>query len=208
VPTEMSMAHRLGYDPLIMVGADFAFGKDQTRFTGKIYDQKEHKWTENRGGPVEGMSKKNVVVRTKAGRLTEFIHIYYRKTTGVVQWLDGANCMDCSDGIATGLWPKYDIQEVVNTQGAVCLDAMKSKEAIREWIGPWLAAQDTFWLPMKEGFKLTTIPKWKENLHGALAFLKKISGEDIDVDEIEKDCIALYERAKEYDYGEATPAIT
>ena len=136
-----------------------------------------------------------------------FILLHYRKVIGVLTWLDKLNMIDCSDGILTGLFPKADIKEVIETQGKCLEPLMKTGKEIRDWIGPWLALQDTFWLPMPEGHKVVSIKDWQTNMKSVLGFIKAETKFDIDIDAIEKECFALYERGKENDYGEATPLL-
>ena len=204
VPTEMTMANRLGYAPLIMVGGDFAL-REKTRFDAMGWDKKKRRWVASPGSEMDKRSKEVMWIKSASGRITNFMHLHYRKATGVLQWIDGMNVMDCSDGIMNGFWPKHDIKEVIETQGRCCEKDMVSKEKIREWIGPWLAMQDTFWLEMPEGYKLTNIPKWRDNLDGILAFLKQHNPE-MDVAKVRSECFNLAKKAKENDYGESTPA--
>jgi len=210
IPAQMALARRMGYDPLILVGADYSWNDQKARFTRWDFDKRKWwqrgEWIESKPGLPSEINSGNITIKTNSGRLTQFVQMYYRKCTMVVQWLDGANCIDCSDGTLTGLMPRADIKEVIATQGE-CLKAdMKSKQEIRDWLEPWLSTQQVYWLPMDKGWKLVDVDNFRHNMPRLLDMFAD-GGAELDREAIMAHCFELEAKAKAMnengDYGEA-----
>ena len=218
VSAQTAFAHAMGYDPLIYVGVDFSFTEAQSRFTewncrrnallvrlrkafwsnGAI--QWGNKWTENKGNNARAASKLTVLIKSKSGYLTHFIHMFYASTAMAVYWLDTPNIVDCSDGLLTDLLPKGNLEEIIKTQGIGLEHLFKTRDEIRDWIAPWLASRGNFYIKMHDAFKLIETKNWKVELP---IILKRMKEEDpnVDVEATMEYCGEQIRRGPTMDYG-------
>ena len=216
---QMSFAHAMGYDPLIFVGADLAFTEEKARFdmweaadlpsitrilrtlTGQMRDiQKRFKWTEVPGEAPETGNKKTLLIRTKSGFLTHYIHLFYSVTAMSCYWLDTPNIIDCSNGLLTDLLPKGNLEDIIRNQGRGLEHLYKTREEIREWIEPWLASRGTFYIQLPAGHKLVETKNWEPELPMFLEMLKK-EFPDIDAQALFDHCAEMVRKGPSMPYG-------
>uniref|UniRef100_A0A6M3IGH3 6-hydroxymethylpterin diphosphokinase MptE-like domain-containing protein n=1 Tax=viral metagenome TaxID=1070528 RepID=A0A6M3IGH3_9ZZZZ len=155
---QAAVANWLGYSPLILVGADFAYRKDKTRFDAWFYrkppGEKRKRWIQYKAGPVEDCKQSQMLIHSAGGQVTNYTFLHYRKTQIAEQWIDGSNVFDCSEGVLNGLLPKVPIEDVVDSQGRCLKDRMVKPQVIRDRLEPWLASEQTYFVPMLGGHKL------------------------------------------------------
>lgn len=161
------------------------------------------KWTEKPGRSAKDESRGAILLRTKSGYLTHYIHMIYAATTVAVQWLDGPNIVDCSDGQLTGLMPKGNLEEIIETQGACLKGTSRTKAEIRDFIAPWLASRGSFYVPMLEGWKLIDVENLEVDMPIALSVMKQ-QDEKLDIDAIMDYCRKQIERGPSMPYGPNT----
>lgn len=215
---QTAFAHSMGYDPLIFVGADFSFPKEQARFTewnctknslllrlrkamwssGAI--QWGNKWTKKEGLTAKEASKVTVLIKTNTGHLSHVLHIFYATTAMAVYWLDTPNIIDCSDGLLNGLLPKGNLGEIIRTQGKGLDHLCKTRDEIREWIAPWMASRGNFYIPMHNGHKLIETKNWAVEIPLVLKRMKE-EDPDIDVSAVLAYCKEQIERGPSMAYG-------
>ena len=204
---QISFAHAMGYDPVILVGTDFSFSEESTRHKQWFKDEKgkfgRMKWrSPPHISPIEASqnAQNTMMLESRSGHITHRIHLYYARTAMSIYWLDTPNLIDCSDGVLTGLLPKADLKEVIETQGE-CLKGMeKSRDDIRRFIEPWLASRGSFYIPMFDGHKLIDTQDWKVEMPLVLARLKK-EDENMDVDAVMAYVEEVVSRITTTDYG-------
>ena len=204
---QISFAHAMGYDPIILVGCDFSFTEESDRHTEWWKDKKgkfgRKEWRQKPlVNPIEASKGQNVnlLLRTKSGYLSHRLHLYYARTAMSVYWLDTPNLIDCSDGVLTGLLPKADINEVIRTQGACLAGTGKSRDEIRNFIAPWLASRGSFYIPMLGGHKLIDTTEWQVELPVLLSRLKQ-EDPTIDPEAVMAYAAEIVSRITTMDYG-------
>jgi hypothetical protein len=159
---QMAAANYMGYSPLILVGADFCMKPEATRFTSHWYrkpeGEKRKRWVESKPGTVDAIKESSLIITSAGGKLTLYTFLHYRRATIAELWSDGSNVFDCSDGTLNGLLPKADIEEVIATQGTNLRGRMRISKQIRDSLEPWLATEESYFIPMLGGHKLILAP--------------------------------------------------
>ena len=79
----------------------------------------------------------------------------------------------------------------------------KTKEQIRDWIGPWLASQGTYYIPMLGGYKLVDVPDWEHNMPLMLKVINDGTEAMVDIEKYMEHVAGLHEKLKERNYGKA-----
>jgi len=198
-----AFAHAMGYDPLIYVGADFGFSKTADRFTEHVKRMQPNgrrKWVTVHPKKPEGKKDDSILVKAYNGVLTHYLHVFYSVSTMCTYWLDTPNIIDCSDGILTGLFPRGNIEDIIDSQGEVLKGRTQTREQIRDFIEPWLAHKGSFFVPMLDAHKLCHTINPEDTLEPAVRLFKK-QDPDIDVDAVMKHSYDMLEKYKGMDYG-------
>lgn len=206
---QTAFAHAMGYDPLILVGGDFAFFETQARFTEwtcrRRYGKGTKKWGPrdwkvNKPGTPEDHSKHATLIKSDMGHMTQGVHIFYAMTTMSVHWLDGCNLYTASDGLLNGLVPRVEMKEYMHQQDTYGDQFKRTKADIREWIAPWMASKGGFYVPMFDAHKLIEVENFDVEMPMTLDMLKK-EDPDMDVDAVMAECTRLLNKAPDMPYG-------
>jgi len=181
IPMQMAAANFMGYSPLILMGCDQCY-HETVRFDAWHYQkptgEKRKRWVLSPGEPTQNAQNTNHIrITTAGGRLTDYVMTHYRTTTVAMSWVDNMHVVDASDGLLDGLYPKADIREVIETQGAKIRPQARST---RERLEPWLAVKQHYFVPMLEGHKLV-VAQNMVHLEGMVRMLHDTYDPTIDV---------------------------
>ena len=181
---QIGLARLMGYDPLILVGCDFAAG----RFRKWSYDRtvKPHiedgemksekgKWVqEAREDPWAPTGVRERLVIANNGVLTERVQLFYKRSLACVLRLDKPNLIHCSPpgrSIVHEL-PYVPVREVVACQGRNLEHYYLSKNELIDRMEIYLGSQNTWVIPIREGIRYFESPDPKASLKPYIAQFK------------------------------------
>lgn len=156
---ELQVANALGYDPLILVGCDFAAGRFRRHYIdfeakpifkrGKI-QTRAGKW--RREPPHKINIKKNkYYVYADNGVLTDKVQLYYKRAMMLVSRLDCTNILNTSTKGILGEFPALSIQDAIARQNMGYSDLYLSKQEKMDRAEIYLAKQRTFVVEYPDG---------------------------------------------------------
>jgi len=141
---QLGLARLGGYDPLFMVGCDFGFPNNKTRFTEWYYENK--KWVEKKPGPLSNIKD---AILSNNGLPTQAMHIFYKRCMLCVARIDLMDVIDASNGIMTE-FPKADIKDIIAKQGKGFEHLYYTKQKKKDIIEKYLATQRTYVLEFED----------------------------------------------------------
>jgi hypothetical protein len=204
---QISLAKRMGFGPLVLMGVDLAYRDNKLRYQDWFYENR--KWQKTECASVEETKHSHLMVRTPHGDITNWTFTSYREAILSVIWLDTPVIIDATTGIMNGLFPQIDPVEICEMKDpAKYLDELKSSpEDIRERLEPWLAMAGMWYIPFDntEGFQLLRLEKWETQMIPFLGYMKEQFGREIDVDKQMRQCKDLLDRAHTTDWGASQP---
>lgn len=178
---ELSFACYLGYGPIFLMGADFAWRAGENyRFTNFEYHNGEWK----KFIPRSESTGDDITI----GQYTSSpMQMYYRRALMSVYWLEAPNLWTCSEGLLDNLLPRADGKDVIDRQGVGFTSPFKNAAELRGDAGVFLAAQHQHWFEFVNedgegaGFKLIDVGPDLDRLRAALTRMNE-RGEKINVD--------------------------
>lgn len=152
---QLSLASFMGYNPIFLVGCDFGFPRNQSRFTRhwwstqnfKLFPKPHGFWGTDASDHLD--HTRHVVVHGANGVPSFDLHVYYKRSFLCVARIDLPDIIDCSSGILDE-FPKADPVEVIKTQGKGYEHLFLSREKKIEIMDKYLATQNTYAIVFKD----------------------------------------------------------
>jgi hypothetical protein len=170
VAGQMGIAAAMGYDPIILVGCDFAVN----RFRKWYFDREEHletrrgklrrskpKWKRD---PPYALPAEHYLRISENGVLTDRIQVYYKRAILCVARLDKANILNASPrGILTE-FPTLDIEEVIGRQDTGFEDLHWGVQKRNDAYDLYLARNNVYVIPMGDGVRFYECGNWRRDI--------------------------------------------
>lgn len=202
VPAQIVLAHRLGYKQAILVGADFSYPGNITRFTSQIWDGKQ--WNENipPAPAVYHESSAEALIETDLDGLTSCPMMCFYAHQTVIAWrITGMNLVNAFPEGMLRMFPSMPFDEIMR-RGNKGVKSFNKKQ-IEKVSEQYLARQNIYFLKVANGVMpheykdpLHDIPKMLHNLKIELD--KQGKGEQLDMDANMKRITKLFEYVQRY----------
>jgi len=141
VAAQMSLAHAMGYSPLIFVGCDFA----DARFRKWVFNHAEKKWVQD---PDVYDTPRNYLTSAN-GQVTNSLQVFYKRSTLCVWRIDGSQCLITSPKSIITEMPYVSIEDVIANQGEGFEDKYLTREQIYDTTEKYLAHFNSFIMRFK-----------------------------------------------------------
>ena len=117
IPAQICIAKHLGYSQYVLVGADFSFPNDRSRFTSRVWE--DDQWVEHKSAPLEDYYEKTdttedpIVETEHDGLTTTEMQIFYSRQAVIACRLVERSIINASQKGLLRMLPYTPIEEVI-----------------------------------------------------------------------------------------------